>query len=137
MFPSNKMTPLSESSQKAHLYLCIAAFLLLLVFMCYVYICEHRRYISKNELWSKTFLESGLNKETINHLSHDDDTWYYKDKSTCVGYGNEEEPCKRHESVCTGGKYYGTAKEQAHAIVLALNNGGEHALCPLIYEGTD
>lgn len=109
------------------------------MFLIYVYVCEHKNYIYQNEIWVKLFSEKGLTSDQIQDISHDDDSWYYQEKSLCIGFSGDEgnERCKRHEVFCAGGKNIGSPIQQVNAVVEAINSGGQHNLCPLVYEGAD
>lgn len=100
---------------------------------------EHKIPIENDENWKKVFLDQGLNSNVIKDISHDDSMWYYKRSSTCVLYGdmNYPEECKKYEGVCAGGDNFGSSKNQAFEVKKAIENGGEHPKCPLIYLGTD
>ena len=126
-----------EKKIKYHLYLFIVGLVLFSMFLAYVFIYEHKIHI-KGSAFESAFREVGLSNE-INDITHDDSMWYYKLASTCVGYGDKSSKCKKYESFC-GGKNqntYGNEYEQALAVKEAIENNGEHPLCPLIYPGAN
>jgi len=122
-----------EASVRAHGYLFLAALIILIIFLVYVYLSNHRTEISQNNLWQEVFQKVKLNPED---LTHDDTTWYFQGRPTCVAYGGSfEAKCPRFENYCAGGGTYGDPVNQALAIKKAIENGGEHPLCPLVYPG--
>lgn len=66
-------------------------------------------------------------------ISHDDEVWYCKNKSTCVCYGKEGEKCDYTRCVCAGGKDYGSTIQQMKLVNDAISNGGEAKECPIIH----
>ena len=121
-----------------HLYLWVCGLGLLAIFLTYVFICEHRVPISDNEMWSGMFQKAGFTPDDVPKITHDDSMWYFNDIPTCVGYsGDFEKVCHQHEHYCSGRKVFGNALSQAINVKKAVNNGGEHPDCPLIYQGTD
>lgn len=130
---------LTESSTQAHLYLALAALLLLSLFIVFIYAVKKRSNIDTDDAWIRTFREAGISDSDISLITHDDNVWYYKDQSTCIGYGDTEEDCPAYENYCAGGtsngvRYtYGTLKQQAQAIKQSIDAGGQHGECPLIY----
>lgn len=136
----------SESGTTAHLYLFIAAVVLFSIFLVYVYVHNHRTSAEDSGFWTKVFYHNDMG-EYLPHITHDDDVWYYKGRNTCVAYCGHTEPtdrCPRNESYCAGvgepygaPNSYGSPNQQVQAIRLAIEKGGEHPLCPLIYAGAD
>lgn len=128
----------TESGVNAHSYMFIAGIVALVMFLIYVFICEHKISIEGNDMWTSAFMKTGLSNNKIHDLTHDDSMWYYKMRSTCVAYnGDFSGKCYRHENYCAGGDVYGDEESQALAVKEALNNNGEHPMCPLIYPGAD
>lgn len=121
-------------SLEAHTYLFIAISIVLLIFLIYVYLSEHKRDIKENKVFRKVFSDLGLDS---NMVTHDDSVWFYKGFPTCVGYGDPEDDCPYFENFCAGDNFsFGSYKQQAEAIKEAvLEGGGEHPSCPLIYPG--
>ena len=117
---------------KAHSYLFVAVVVLFSIFLLYVYFCKHQKDIHKNKTFSQVFSEAGLN---LNHISHDDSIWFFKNYPTCVGYGEPKKDCPYSENFCAGNNKYGSYKQQALAVKKAITNGGEHPECPLLYPG--
>ena len=129
---------LTETGPKAHGYLFVAGVVIFLMFLVYVFICEHKISIEGNNMWIEAFRKVGLPESQIRNLTHDDSMWYHKMISTCVAYGGDfSAKCHRHENYCAGGDRYGDAEVQAQAVKEALDNNGEHPMCPLIYPGAD
>jgi len=129
---------LTETGVIAHGYLFVAGVVALMMFLVYVFICEHKTPISQNEMWTEAFRKAGLTPDQIRDMTHDDSMWYYQSRSTCVAYGGDfSGKCRRHENYCAGGDRYGDAEAQAQAVKEALDKGGEHPMCPLIYPGAD
>jgi len=125
----------SEQGIKAHGYFFIAGLVLLIMFLVYVYLCEHQKSVVNDEMWRHTFTKEGINPITV---THDDSMWYHNGRSTCVAYnGDFESKCSRSENYCAGGDVHGTNIQQAKAVKKAIHNRGEHPLCPLIYQGAD
>nr|QBK86300.1 MAG: hypothetical protein LCMAC102_00950 [Marseillevirus LCMAC102] len=129
---------LTETGIQAHSYLFVVGIVSLIMFLVYVYICEHKTNIEGNGVWEDIFQHIGMTPTQISELSHDDTTWYYQKISTCVAYNeNFSGRCQKHESFCAGGEFFGDVLTQAKAVKLAIDKGGEHPSCPLIYPGTD
>ena len=127
-----------ERGQTAHGYLFIGGIVLLLMFLIYVFICEHKTDIEGNNMWHNAFKNAGLTQKQISNISHDDHMWYYKSASTCVGFsGDFSKNCYRYQNYCAGGDRYGDETLQAKSVKDAIDNGGEHPMCPLIYPGAD
>lgn len=125
-------------SNKAHKYLFIAGTILFIIFLLYIYFCDHKQSILESEFWTKEFLKAGFSKEKIEDIEHDDSVWYYKNRPTCVAYsGSFFEKCLPYEHYCPGGNTFGIPEKQIKALQEAIDNGGEHVDCPLIYPGLD
>jgi len=124
---------LTESGLTAHTYLWIAGVIAILMFMVYVFICEHEMRIDQNEVWIGRFLRAGVSTSEIVHITHDYSVWYYKGLGTCVAYGDWNDKCERSEYWCAGGGVVGDGDAQARAVKVAIDNGsGYHPMCPLI-----
>ena len=55
-----------------------------------------------------------------------------------MGYSeNGATRCPKHENYCAGGNGFGSGEMQALAVKEAIEKGGEHPMCPLIYPGTE
>jgi hypothetical protein len=128
---------------KAHFYFILAAGVMLFFLVVYGFYYDHKEIAATSEstgdLWRASFKQAGLSDQIVEDLSHDNDTWYYQGKSVCVGYGDWRDSCKRFENVCSGGErknVNGSADDQAREIKKALDAGGVHPDCPLIYAGT-
>lgn len=117
-----------------HKYLWLSGILLLLFFVGYVFYHNHKENIQNSDIWTAEFEGVGINSKDI---SHDEGVWYYRNFPTCVGYGDWNDECPKYESYCAGGKSFGDPKTQVKAIKQALENGGTHPECPLIYAGAD
>src|SRR5438105_4042679 len=115
-----------------HFYLWSGAVLLFLFFAVYVFWYEHKRGISHDQDWVERFKIAGIDPRDI---THDEGVWYYKRRSTCVGYGDWDDECPRHENYCSGRKTFGDAQLQVTSILRAINNNGTHPECPLVYTG--
>ena len=115
-----------------HVYLWLGGALLLLLFIVYVFWHDHKENIDDD--WAGKFRAIGIDPKD---MTHDDGVWYYRRRSTCVGYGDWTDECPKHESYCAGGKVFGDSQTQVNAVGAALNNGGTHPECPLIYVGAD
>jgi len=130
---------LTESTTHSHLYLALSALLLLSLFIAFIYLIKKRSNIDADDVWIHTFRDAGIADSDIGQITHDDHVWYYKDRSTCIGYGDVEEECPAYENYCAGGTSngtlytYGSLKQQALAIKQAILAGGQHEECPLIY----
>ena len=123
---------------EVHKYLFLAALILFILFVIYVYVCNHKVDVSSNLLWTEAFTGVGISAAMIDLATHDDSMWYYEGYPTCVAYGGDfSRKCLPHEHYCSGGSVYGTPDQQASAIKDALQNGGEHPQCPLIYPGVN
>ncbi len=123
---------------KKYLYLFLAVFIILIIFLIYVFIYDHKSDVIG--FWKDAFKKIGLSDKQINDVSHDDDVWYYKNTSTCVGYSEDfNKVCPKHEVVCDENLTYGGGVSQAMRVKdsIFLGNEGEHKLCPLIYSGAD
>lgn len=121
-----------EKGSQAHFYLWFSGLVLLLLFLGYVFIYEHKDD-ELSDTWKMAFVKAGLSKDQVDKLSHDGDVWYYGSppKSTCVGYGGKDEKCPRFESVCSGEKTFGDINQQVKNVVKAVGVG-IHPECPLI-----
>ncbi len=128
----------TETGPKPHGYLFIAGIVTLIMFLIYVYMCEHKISVRGNLMWERAFRKAGLTDKQIRDISHDDSMWYCKSISTCVAYGGDfSERCHRHENYCAKGDLFGDEYSQALAVKKSFDNGGEHPMCPLIYPGAD
>ena len=76
-----------------------------------------------------------------NHLSHDDDYWYYDGEWTCVSFGNPTGVCDVNKGVCAGGDTFGDLESQK---LMAERSDSKnknkihgksyiHDRCPIIY----
>ena len=117
-----------------HLYLWLAFTLLLLFFLGYDFLYDHKENIQNSKEWLDVFIKEGIDPKD---MSHDESVWYYKRRSTCVGYGDWEEECPRSENWCAGGGTFGDSSQQAKGVKDAITNGGVHPDCPLIYAGAN
>lgn len=108
--------------------------------MIYVYVCDHKESVVDDDDWTNAFVQSGLDRAELEFVTHDSDVWYHRGVSTCVGYGDFEDTCDYHLSVCSSGVIpytkCGDREEQAREVLLAIRSGGEHPQCPIIYPGT-
>lgn len=115
-----------------HKILWLAGVLLLVFFLGYTFWYDHKENIQNSTEWRNEFVLAGIDPKD---MTHDEGMWYYKRRSTCVGYGDWTEECPKHEGYCAGGKTFGNARDQISAIRESLENGGTHPECPLIYAG--
>jgi hypothetical protein len=121
---------------RIRVYVVWAAGIMLFFVVVYGYFYDHKESIEFDTKWKTAMKKVGLPDGVIADISHDEDTWYYMGKNLCVGYGDDDDKCKRHEQYCAGdNKIMGTADEQALAVAHALRNGGTHPDCPLLYSG--
>lgn len=118
----------------AHLLLYGSVLIIGMLFVLYVFSYDHKQGIDDNQVWVEAFKNVGIDPK---NMTHDDSTWYYKQRSTCVGYGDWEEVCPKYENYCAANKVFGTPLQQARAIKEALINGGTHKECPIIYAGAN
>lgn len=117
---------------QSHWYLFVAGVVMLLFFLIYVYVCNHQIQIDESNLWKQIFEKIGLDPKSV---THDDSMWYYQGYPTCVAYGSFSNECSKHEHYCSGGNTYGDSISQASAVKKAVDSGGEHPHCPLVYPG--
>lgn len=117
-----------------HLLLYACASILLLLFVLYVFLYDHKHSIADNQVWIEAFSKVGIDPQD---MTHDDTTWYYRRRTTCVGYGDWTKECPKYENYCAGDKIFGTPFQQVSAIKESLDNGGVHRLCPIIYAGAN
>jgi len=129
---------------KVHFYVIIAAAIMLFFVVVYGFVYDHKEHITmsthpNSAEWLESFRKIGVHALVAEDISHDDDMWYFKGASLCVGYGDWTDRCKRHEAYCGGdsGKFVGTMDQQTRAIAEALKNGGVHPKCPLLYPGAN
>ena len=115
-----------------HKYLWLGGLLLFIFFIIYVFWYDHKEGIQNAEL-ADQFRKVGIDPRDMTH----DEVWYYKRRSTCVGYGDQDEECPKHISHCAGKKTFGSSRLQAEAVSTALKHGGQHPDCPLVYVGAD
>ena len=66
------------------------------------------------------------------NISHDDYVWYHNDDNTCVAYTEDESIIDDYSSV-----HVGTHEEQLREVKRAIDNGGVHPHCPLLYLFTE
>lgn len=127
----------TEFGLKPHFYLYIAAFVVMILYMGYAFWYEHKSRMMGD--LESLFKKEGLTDAQIDNIKHDDDVWYYKDKSTCIGYSSDErDPCPKFQSVCLGDTTYGSIDQQVQEVSNLIKKGlNAHPLCPLIYEGSD
>lgn len=133
-------TMFQETGLLAHLYLYIIGIVALSLFLIYGFVYDHKTGITDHEHqseWVSNFKKHGLTDEQIRDIQHDDNVWYYQGVSVCVGYGDEKEECPKHETVCSGGDTFGNVSQQTVSVVLAIQKGGKHPECPLIYPSTN
>ena len=134
--------PFSESSIRSHTYFLCAVCIILAAYLLYIYFYNHKEDLDlHNYAWTSSMDKNGITKEQMDNLSHDESVWYYKKKSTCVGYGEPQDECLKHESFCSGEDFinttFGSYDEQAKSLHEAFLNGGIHPECPIIYSGAD
>lgn len=115
-----------------HFCLWIATIIFIILFTGYIYWYDHKEFIDETH-WKRRFEKEGL--KNIYDVRHDNDSWFYKGKSTCVGYSEENMVCPEYETHCAGGETYGTYDQQVKSVLDSIKNGGTHIDCPLIYEG--
>lgn len=120
----------------------MAVAIILFFLVIYGFYYDHKEYINddsnpNSQEWIDNFKKAGAPEQIIDDITHDDDTWYYQGSSTCVGYGDWDDMCPRHEVFCGGGKKMGNANQQALSVMDALRNGGRHPECPLLYSGAN
>ena len=125
-----------------HFYLIVAGAIMLFCLVVYGFCYDHKDHINddsnpNSQEWIDSFHSAGAPDPIVDDITHDDDTWYYQNSSTCVGYGDWDDVCPRHEVYCGGNKKMGDSKIQAKAVVEALKNGGKHPKCPLLYPGAN
>lgn len=103
------------------------------MYIYYGYVLDHKRSTNRE------YLEENLSipDEILDSLSHDADVWYYNGKSTCVAFGVANASCPKHFAVCSGGENFGKLSDQLRNNIVAIQNGGEHPDCPLIYRGAN
>lgn len=120
---------------KSHQILFIMGSILLSLFLIYVFICQHR-FVVTDKKWLMLFEKYNIDPKDI---THDESVWYFKDRNTCVFYSEyEETKCPSHSRYCSGNlEKAGNPNFQIKALRDAINNGGEHPLCPLIYPSTN
>ena len=123
----------TETGLTAHFYLLLAGLTFLVFFIVYAFVIDHRTPVSKE--WHDSFSRVDIPTSKIDKISHDDSMWYHAGNSTCVQYGDYQERCPKSEGVCAGkdGRTYGSREEQVLAVKVALDAGGVHPECPLIY----
>jgi hypothetical protein len=127
----------TDTGLTAHFYLFIAGVVVIILFFGYAFWYDHKKQFEDHNI-DKIFKRYGLSEEQISNISHDDDMWYYKRKSTCVGYSSiPDELCPKFQEVCVGGKTFGNLEDQIREVVKAIKIGGLHEDCPLIYEGAN
>jgi hypothetical protein len=119
-----------------HCYLFIASSIVLLLYLGYVFWYDHKYTVNSDD-FEDLFKKYGLVNEQISNIKHDDDVWYYKNKSTCIGYSSDSrEACPKFQWVCIGGGTFGTLKDQIYEVAKLIKSGTTtHPECPLIYEG--
>jgi len=124
---------LGESGLTAHFYLFLGGVAVMAILVIYAFVVDHKHSLSKE--WVSSFTSIGVSADKVENISHDEEMWYYAGKSTCVGYGDYKDSCPKFQGVCAGekGKTFGSALEQARAVKAALDGGGSHSQCPLIY----
>ncbi len=123
-----------------HSYILGAAIVLLILFLVYAFVIDHKVDISDDfspDGWTVNLKKVGLSEEQISKIQHDDTAWYYDGTALCVGYGDNDELCPRSENYCAGGKTFGTIAQQAKAIKEAIDSNREHKMCPLLYPSTN
>ena len=128
----------TEISLVAHCYLFIAGLILIILYMGYVFWYDHKKDMTEGD-FDVLFSKEGLSQEQIENIKHDDDVWYYKDMSTCIGYSSDpREACPKFQNVCMGGKTFGLLETQIKEVSNLIKSGLiQHPACPLIYEGSD
>ena len=126
------------SKNKSHKLLFAFGVIIFFMFLIYVYVCEHKISIEKYKWWTDVFSRNGFTNSQIKNITHDNSIWYYKRKSTCVAYSEDDlGKCDKSEHYCSGDHTYGSRDLQVKNIKKAIDNGGEHPKCPLIYIGAD
>jgi len=124
---------------ESHKFLYTGAILLFMLYVWYAFVYERKINIcDQPSRWRANLLGANVRKRNVCDISHDDDMWYYKGKSTCVGYGKPREKCNWRERVCAGGHTMGSYMSQAREVAKAITSkGGMHRECPLVYVGAD
>ena len=141
-FPTLMFT---EASIVAHYYFFLAGIVLLILFLGYAFWYGHRGGIDEIEDFVSLFKKEGLSDKEIENITHDYDVWYYKNKSTCVGYSSDDgsnanssaDACPYFQEFCAGndGHTFGSVNDQIREAVNAIKMGGTHPKCPIIYQG--
>jgi len=111
-----------------HLIVWIIGVIFLLILICYTYVNEHRVDLNKDH-WRGLFK---YHESIVDDISHDEYMWYYKGKSTCVGFGEPDTECSRSQSTCAGASVYGDFSTQAREVERAITNDGIHPDCPTL-----
>ena len=107
-----------------HIYIFFSGCLFFLLLVCYFY----DRPVKKLDKKTISALKNaGLPERDIDLLTRDGEIWYYNSFPTCIGYKD----CKKSENYCPGT----STESQSRAIIEAIQNGGEHNLCPFVYSG--
>ena len=124
---------LQETSLQAQIYLWCAGFLLFSAILFY-FLLNDNSSAGESDIWSEEFSNLGVKNINIDDISHDDDIWYYQKIPTCVAYEGSEynKACNKNIAYCGGGDTIGTPKQQVVAVLEAIQNGGQHNMCPLI-----
>lgn len=135
---------------KTHLWIWLGALILFVMFVIYGFIAKHHKHIHHDSTWNELFEKGGLSPKEIEKITHDEDTWYYDGKTTCVKYGVKSNSgtdsflgidleCDSSEGVCAGGlNNYGSKMDQVDLIVQAIKSGKDengyiHEQCPILY----
>lgn len=108
-----------------HIYIFLLGCLFFLLFICYFY--DHHPVKKLDKETISALKNMGLQEKQIDLLTKDEEIWYYNSLPTCIGYKD----CKKSENYCPGT----SIESQSRAIFEAIQNGGEHKLCPLVYSG--
>ena len=99
----------------------------------FVFATSHRVEAYRDDLWGPILTKEGLNPR---EFSHDADSWYWKGKFTCVGYGDWEDSCDKSKFFCADRRTVidtrnGSPQQQVEALKEAMKSGA-HPACPLL-----
>lgn len=101
--------------------------------LIFVFATSHRTESFGDSVWEPRMKAAGLDPR---EFSHDADSWYWKGKFTCVGYGDWDESCDKSKFFCSDrtsvlNTRNGTPDQQIASLKEAIQSGS-HPECPLL-----
>lgn len=108
-----------------HVFIYTFSLIFFIILVLYVFSANHKENPTTKH--KNIFLKFGMTDETIKSLKKDDISWFYGETNTCVGSLINND-CNSYDSLCPKNIF-----DECYKIKEAIDNGGIHPLCPLLY----